>query len=369
MSRRVCLVLLAMVLTAGTIGIASGNDSDLGAFNVKYGTQGTVLDTCTLCHPKSKYSALNSYGKDYANPAKGDWSFNKTLEDLDSDGDGFTNIAEITARTFPGDKKSHLIVDKKAPKITAFKVPASSGSLTVPITLLTATDNVEVTGYLANESSGAPSLSDPKWGATAPSSYTFASTGKKTLYAWARDSVGNISKSKKAKVNVTGTSLAGTDDAYASSLDMTAWAGTWFEVTMRSSGDHAAASGQSPGRGAAIRYLEISSWDPESRALRGNLYGYDEGSGQWLSEAIALHYLSGSPSDFLCWSYVVGDPSYSFTARVQGTLTDEGLKSAAIETLGGYSLRYGRSPDSEETRAGWLVLTGSLIPESEVPVP
>jgi hypothetical protein len=369
MSRRVYLVFLAMVLTAGTFGTASGYDSDLDTFNTKYGTQGTALDTCNLCHPKAKYTALNAYGKDYADPNKGDWSYNKILEDLDSDGDGFTNIAEINARTFPGDKKSRPVVDKQPPKITVFKVLASSGSLTVPITDFEATDNVGVTGYLFNESSVVPSLSDPMWIVTVPTHYVFASIGKKTLYAWARDAAGNVSKSKKAKVNVTGTLLAGTDDADVPSQEMLIWTWVWFEVTVTGGGDPAAGSGQSPDRASAVRYLKISSWDPGDRTFRGNLYGYDEGSGQWLSDPLVLHYLSGSPSDFLCWSYVAGDPSYSFTARVRGMVTDGYLKSASVETLGGYSLRYAGNVGSGGARAGWLVLTGTLIPESEVPVP
>ena len=49
-----------------------------------------------------------------------------------------------------------------------------------------------VTGYLVTECSTTPSASAAGWSATAPTSYTFASAGAKTLYAWAKDAAGNI---------------------------------------------------------------------------------------------------------------------------------------------------------------------------------
>ena len=63
--------------------------------------------------------------------------------------------------------------------------------------------NVEVTGYLVSESSAAPLAGDGGWSATAPSSYSFASEGSKTLYAWAKDAAGNVSASRSAAVTVT----------------------------------------------------------------------------------------------------------------------------------------------------------------------
>ena len=90
--------------------------------------------------------------------------------------------------------------DTAAPQVTAFSIPAAATSLTVSITSLTATDNVGVTGYLVSESATAPAAG---WTAGVPSSYTFTSAGAKTLYAWARDAVGNISASRSASVTIT----------------------------------------------------------------------------------------------------------------------------------------------------------------------
>jgi hypothetical protein len=60
----------------------------------------------------------------------------------------------------------------------------------VPVTLLTATDNVEVTGYAITTSDVTPE----SW-QFSPSiaSYSVPAGGTYTLYAWARDAVGNIS--------------------------------------------------------------------------------------------------------------------------------------------------------------------------------
>jgi sugar lactone lactonase YvrE/regulation of enolase protein 1 (concanavalin A-like superfamily) len=93
-------------------------------------------------------------------------------------------------------------MDAIAPTVTAFSVPASSTSLTVPITTFTATDNVAVTGYKVTESATKPN--DPVWSSTAPTSYTFGSAGTKTLYAWARDGASNISQSRSATTTVSG---------------------------------------------------------------------------------------------------------------------------------------------------------------------
>ena len=95
--------------------------------------------------------------------------------------------------------------DTTAPTITAFTIPSTSTSLTVNITTFTATDDTAVTGYCVNESATAPtsgSCGGSGWSATAQTSYVFDSEGNKTLYAWAKDAVGNISTSASDSVTV-----------------------------------------------------------------------------------------------------------------------------------------------------------------------
>ena len=98
--------------------------------------------------------------------------------------------------------------DTTAPNVTDFTVPATAAQLAVPITSLSATDNVAVTGYLVNESAARPSPSAAGWSAAAPSSYTFATEGSKILYAWAKDAAGNVSASRTDSVVITLQSAA-----------------------------------------------------------------------------------------------------------------------------------------------------------------
>jgi subtilisin family serine protease len=92
-------------------------------------------------------------------------------------------------------------VDNTAPSVTAFTVPAGHNSLTVPITLFTATDNFAVTGYLITASTGVPAAT-AGWSATAPASFTFSTPGIKTLYAWVKDAAGNVSAYRAATVTI-----------------------------------------------------------------------------------------------------------------------------------------------------------------------
>jgi hypothetical protein len=63
-------------------------------------TKATRLDDCTVCHDGAP-PALNPYGLAVQ---KANMAF-KSIEKLDSDKDGASNLAEIAALTFPGDAK------------------------------------------------------------------------------------------------------------------------------------------------------------------------------------------------------------------------------------------------------------------------
>ncbi|MFZ3046004.1 MAG: choice-of-anchor D domain-containing protein, partial [Desulfatirhabdiaceae bacterium] len=110
--------------------------------------------------------------------------------------------------------------DTTVPAVTAFSIPSTSSSLTVPISTLTASDNVGVIGYLLTETSTKPAATAAGWTSSIPASYTFASAGTKTLYAWAKDAAGNVSNSRSASVTITITSTSGVADiSTANSLD------------------------------------------------------------------------------------------------------------------------------------------------------
>ena len=98
--------------------------------------------------------------------------------------------------------------DTSSPVVTAFDVPPTSSSLTVPLYGFTATDNVGVTGYLVNETKATPSLSNSRWNSTAPTTYQALTPGAKTLYAWSKNANGNVSTSVTADVTITEGGIA-----------------------------------------------------------------------------------------------------------------------------------------------------------------
>src|SRR5512139_3016804 len=193
-------ILLAAVIGTATLATAYGVGSYMTSFETTYpAAAGSSIDTCTLCHTSSSGGSRNSYGSAYASNG---YSY-KAIESLDSDGDGFTNIQEINAKTFPGSATSKPASDTTAPTVTAFSIPSAATTLAVSITTLTATDNVGVTGYLVSESSTKPSATAAGWSASKPASYAFASEGSKTLYAWAKDAANNVSASLSASTTIT----------------------------------------------------------------------------------------------------------------------------------------------------------------------
>jgi hypothetical protein len=198
----VCFSSFALIL--GVIGFAYALSGYLSQFKTTYpAAASTIGANCTLCHipPGTSVNNLNSYATDLLNSG-----INFTaIEPLDSDGDGFTNIQEINAGTYPGDATSHPVAttDATPPTVNAFIIPATSTSLVVAITSFTATDNAAVAGYLLTETPAAPAATATGWSATAPTGYTFATAGAKTLYAWAKDAAGNVSTSMSATVTIT----------------------------------------------------------------------------------------------------------------------------------------------------------------------
>lgn len=77
---------------------------------VTVGGKTTVMGSCQWCHSTYGYAAphgdlaatLNAYGKDYLAAGRSAGAL-RTIEPKDSDGDGFANLAELDAETYPGD--------------------------------------------------------------------------------------------------------------------------------------------------------------------------------------------------------------------------------------------------------------------------
>lgn len=122
----------------------------------------------------------------------------------------FSNEVTVSAASYDSETDSDSITivygsgDGDAPTITSFVIPSSYNSLTVPISYLTATDNVAVTGYLLSYGAcTTPAYNDPGWEYPAPSDYTFPSAGSYTMCAWAKDAANNISSAAYDSVVVS----------------------------------------------------------------------------------------------------------------------------------------------------------------------
>jgi hypothetical protein len=110
-------VLSAALSTAGftlLVSPAQSTPEYMSQFNARYDTRGAKLDSCLTCHTSQSGGAanMNPYGVDFGKSH--DFA---SIEGLDSDGDGFSNIDEIKADTFPGDKDDNPNA-KPAPSTT-----------------------------------------------------------------------------------------------------------------------------------------------------------------------------------------------------------------------------------------------------------
>jgi hypothetical protein len=97
-----CIAFVAILLLAPQVMARS---SYLSTFETTYpAAAGSRIDACNLCHNSpSGGDARNPYGLSYASSGHNFVS----IENTDSDGDGYTNLQEIKSLTFPGDANDH----------------------------------------------------------------------------------------------------------------------------------------------------------------------------------------------------------------------------------------------------------------------
>lgn len=117
------------ILFALAQDVEAKNKSEfLPAFEATYpAAVGSRIDSCTICHnvQGSEYE-LNSYARQW----KEDENF-VAINNLDADGDGYTNIEEINAHTFPGkasDNPSTVTTTTTVPGATTTTAAPGSGS-------------------------------------------------------------------------------------------------------------------------------------------------------------------------------------------------------------------------------------------------
>jgi hypothetical protein len=127
--RRFFVVTALLVAVFGVFALsdsASATNPILDDFTLAYpATAGTALDSCSTCH--TSVPALNAYGS-----AVRSSGFNFSgIENLDSDGDGFTNLEETRALTNPGDPLSNpTTTSTTTTNATADPSPTSTSTTT-----------------------------------------------------------------------------------------------------------------------------------------------------------------------------------------------------------------------------------------------
>ena len=96
------IAFVAMLLLAPQV---MARPSYLAAFEKTYpAAAGSRIDACNLCHNSpGGGDARNSYGLSYSSSGNNFAS----IENTDSDSDGYTNLQEIQSLTFPGDANNH----------------------------------------------------------------------------------------------------------------------------------------------------------------------------------------------------------------------------------------------------------------------
>ena len=126
-------------------GLASATPKNWEVFKATYGTAESskiFSSGCNVCHVEAKFPGRNSYGA--ALEAKSDNAAAITaanlhaIENVDSDGDKFSNGEEIQADFLPGDPASHPAGEPKAPPAAATsgasdKPEAAASSELIPL--------------------------------------------------------------------------------------------------------------------------------------------------------------------------------------------------------------------------------------------
>ena len=181
------IVFLFLLTFAVLVNGAEASPSYFTSFQSTYPSSplSAVASNCSICHTSPP--TRNSYGSAYASAGH---NF-AAIEGADSDGDGFTNIAEITAGTYPGNAASFPAGNVAGPMtVTPAGGLTSSGTAGGPFSPSSQIYTVTNTG-----------TASMNWTATKVASWVTLSSAGGTLAAGANTTV-------TASINAGANSLA-----------------------------------------------------------------------------------------------------------------------------------------------------------------
>jgi len=174
------LLLLAVMISATKPQLGHAMPTDLAGAVAKYPIlSSSALNTCDLCHTASVPN-LNPFGAAYKANGRNDAALT-SIEGLDSDGDGFTNIQEINALTFPGNPASvpaaptatnvPAPTNTSVPNPTATSVPQATAT-NQPNSAFVTTELTPASVDVGNSSSASVSLNNIPAGGFASAEFT-----------------------------------------------------------------------------------------------------------------------------------------------------------------------------------------------------
>ena len=173
----------------------------------------TAGGACAVCHASS-IPNLNPYGSAYSNAGRFNASSLIAIENIDSDGDGFTNIQELRAFTYPGDPNDHPApptatslpptatrVPPTATNVppTATRVPPTGTNVPPTATNVPPTATRTATATTAPSSTSAPSATSIPTQGPAPTQAATATTGPTAT---------RVASATRAPTNVVRTATA-----------------------------------------------------------------------------------------------------------------------------------------------------------------
>jgi hypothetical protein len=170
----------------GIVTIGSSASDNVGVTNVEFYCNGVLLYASNV--------APYSYSWDTTGLTNGTFAiFAKAYDNAGNSKQSPTVTVTV----------NNSVPDVTAPTVNSFILPTTATSLTVPVSQLTASDNVGVAGYLITESAATPAKGAAGWSNSVPASFTFSSAGRKSAYSWVKDAAGNISANRSATVTIT----------------------------------------------------------------------------------------------------------------------------------------------------------------------
>lgn len=156
---------------------------------------------------------------------------------------------------------STTVLDTLAPSL-AFSIPQITTSTTVPVTF-SVSDASGVVGYYVSEDWHQPAATTPAWSSARPGSFALSNReGAHTVYAWALDGTGNVSRRASASVFVDSRAPRPVVQAPRSGGRVTA-----LRLIRGLLGDPAPSSGVASVRWALVRGEDCAWYDESAEAM------------------------------------------------------------------------------------------------------